>query len=103
MNPVYSLTDYFLKMYFNIILTPMPNLLTSLFPSGFETKNLIPTSYFAHAFYMPRPSQPLWFYQPNTTPGIKRQGRVADHSPQTNAEVKKMWIYKSTPPYAFMA
>jgi hypothetical protein len=36
-------------------------------------------------------------------PRVKRQGREADQSPQTSAEVKKMWIYTSTPPYAFMA
>jgi hypothetical protein len=36
-------------------------------------------------------------------PGVKRQGREADHSPLTSAEVKKMWIYTSTPPYVFMA
>jgi hypothetical protein len=35
--------------------------------------------------------------------GLKRQGREADHSPPTSAEVKKMWIYTSTPPYVFMA
>jgi hypothetical protein len=29
-------------------------------------------------------------------PGVKRQGREADHSPPTKAEVKKMWIYTST-------
>jgi hypothetical protein len=29
-------------------------------------------------------------------PGVKRPGREADHSP-TNAQVKKMWIYTSTP------
>jgi hypothetical protein len=34
---------------------------------------------------------------------VKRPGREADHSPLTSAEVKKMWIYTSTPPYAFMA
>jgi hypothetical protein len=34
--------------------------------------------------------------------GIKRPEREADHSPLTNAEVKKIWIYASTPPYAFM-
>jgi hypothetical protein len=28
--------------------------------------------------------------------------REAEHSPPTNAEVKKMWICTSTPPYAFM-
>jgi hypothetical protein len=36
-------------------------------------------------------------------PGVKRQGREADHSPPTIVEVKKIWIYTSTPPYAFMA
>jgi hypothetical protein len=35
--------------------------------------------------------------------GVKRPGREADHSPRTSAEVKKMWIYTSTPPYVFMA
>jgi hypothetical protein len=34
--------------------------------------------------------------------GVKRPGREADHSP-TSAEVKKTWIYTSTPPYTFMA
>jgi hypothetical protein len=37
------------------------------------------------------------------SPGVKRAGREADHSPPTNAEVKKMWIYTSTHPYSFMA
>jgi hypothetical protein len=37
------------------------------------------------------------------SPGVKRQGREADHSPPTSAEVKNTWIYTSTPPYAFMA
>jgi hypothetical protein len=36
-------------------------------------------------------------------PGVKLPGREADHSPPTSAEAKKMWIYTSTPPYAFMA
>jgi hypothetical protein len=36
-------------------------------------------------------------------PGVKRQGREADHSPPTNAEVKKMWNYTSIPLYVFMA
>jgi hypothetical protein len=36
-------------------------------------------------------------------PGVKRQVREADHSPPTSAEVEKMWIYTSTPPYVFMA
>jgi hypothetical protein len=35
--------------------------------------------------------------------GLKRQGREANHSPLTSAEVKITWIYTSTPPYVFMA
>jgi hypothetical protein len=36
-------------------------------------------------------------------PGVKLQGREADHSPPTGAEVKKMWIYTYTPLCVFMA
>jgi hypothetical protein len=36
-------------------------------------------------------------------PGVKRPGSEADHSSPNGAEVKKMWIYTATPPYAFMA
>jgi hypothetical protein len=35
--------------------------------------------------------------------GVKQQGRVADCSPPTSAEVKNTWIYTSTPLYIFMA
>jgi hypothetical protein len=34
---------------------------------------------------------------------VKRLGREANHSLVTSAEVKKIWIYTSTPPYAFAA
>jgi hypothetical protein len=37
------------------------------------------------------------------SPEVKRPGREVNHSPPTSAEVKKMWTYTSTPPYAFMA
>jgi hypothetical protein len=30
---------------------------------------------------------------------VKQQGREADHSPPSTTEVKKTWIYVSTPPY----
>jgi hypothetical protein len=36
-------------------------------------------------------------------PGVKRQEREAEHSPPASAEVKKMWFYTSTSPYAFVA
>jgi hypothetical protein len=35
--------------------------------------------------------------------GVKWPGREVDHSPPISAEVKKTWIYTSTPPYVFMA
>jgi hypothetical protein len=31
------------------------------------------------------------------SPGVKRPGREVDHSPTASAEVKKIWIYTSTP------
>jgi hypothetical protein len=31
------------------------------------------------------------------SPGVKRPGREVDHSPPTNAKVKEMWTYTSTP------
>jgi hypothetical protein len=36
-------------------------------------------------------------------PGVKRTGREVKNSPPTSGEVKKMWIYTSIHPYAFMA
>jgi hypothetical protein len=35
--------------------------------------------------------------------GDKVAGREADHSPPASVQVHKMWTYKSTLPYAFMA
>jgi hypothetical protein len=35
------------------------------------------------------------------SPGEKRSGREADHTPPTSAEVKKILMYTSTLPYAF--
>jgi hypothetical protein len=50
------------------------------------------------------PTQPpIQWISEALSPGIKRPGREDDHSPPTSAEVKKVWIYISTPPYAFMA
>jgi hypothetical protein len=48
-----------------------------------------------------RSTQPLIQRIPRPlSPGVKRLGREVDHSPPTNAEVEKMWIYTSTPPCA---
>jgi hypothetical protein len=35
--------------------------------------------------------------------GVKRPGHKAVHWPPTSVEVKKTWIYTSTPPYIFVA
>jgi hypothetical protein len=65
-------------------------------------------SEFRHTQEMSRPdlgpTQPLIQWVPAAlSPGVKRQGREADHSPLASAEVKKVWIYIYTYPYAFMA
>jgi hypothetical protein len=49
-----------------------------------------------------RSTQPLMQRVPEALfPSVKRPGREADHSLPASAEVKKMWIHTSTPPYAF--
>jgi hypothetical protein len=35
-------------------------------------------------------------------PGVKLLGREANHSPPASVEVTQMWLYTSTPPFAFM-
>jgi hypothetical protein len=42
-------------------------------------------------------------YRGDPSPGVKQPGCKDDHSPPASAEVKKMCVYTSTPPYAFMA
>jgi hypothetical protein len=51
------------------------------------------------------PRRPDWLCGPPNLLSNEYGGpvREADHSPPTSAEVKKMWIYIFTPPYAFMA
>jgi hypothetical protein len=36
------------------------------------------------------------------SPGVMWPERETDHSPPASAEVKKMWIYTTTPSHAFM-
>jgi hypothetical protein len=40
---------------------------------------------------------------PMGTGAMFPQGKAADHSFPTSAEVKNEWLYTSTPPYVFMA
>jgi hypothetical protein len=50
------------------------------------------------------PTQPTIQWVPGAvSTRVKGPGCEADHSHTTSAEVKKMWIYTSTPPYVFMA
>jgi hypothetical protein len=50
------------------------------------------------------PTQPpMQWVQGVLSPGVKRPGREADHSPPSSAEVKNAWSYTSTPQYAFIA
>jgi hypothetical protein len=47
--------------------------------------------------------RPIQWVTGALSPEVKRPGREADHSPPSNAEFKKTWVYTSTPPYAFMS
>jgi hypothetical protein len=45
------------------------------------------------------PTQPPIQWKPGAlSPGVKWPGRDADHSPITSADIKKTWVYTSTPP-----
>jgi hypothetical protein len=46
---------------------------------------------------------PTNLYVGTSFPVVNRPGLEGDHLPATSADVKKMWIYTYTPPYAFMA
>jgi hypothetical protein len=68
---------------------------------------LVRTRMFSFSRRPDRPCGPLsllsYGYRWLSFPGVKRLGCEADHSPASSAEVKKMWLYTSTPPYAFIA
>jgi hypothetical protein len=45
-----------------------------------------------------RSTQPPIQWVPGAlSPGVKRPGREVEHSPPSSAEIKRMWIYTSTP------
>jgi hypothetical protein len=46
---------------------------------------------------------PTQWVPPTISPGVKRPGREADHSPPYSVEVKNAWSCTSTPQYVFMA
>jgi hypothetical protein len=48
------------------------------------------------------PQHPIQWVPATLSPGVKRPGCEADHSPPSSPEVKKLWFYTCTPPYAFM-
>jgi hypothetical protein len=48
-----------------------------------------------------RTHSPIQWVPGALSPEVKRVGSEADHSLPSGAEVKKMWIYTSTPPYVF--
>jgi hypothetical protein len=76
-------------VYLNEILKP-----TRIFTSPYRKGRLWgPPSLLSNGYwgFFPRGWEAKW------------QGRESDHSLQINDDVKEIWIYKSTPPYFFMA
>jgi hypothetical protein len=55
----------------------------------------LPDRFWAHPTFYPMGTDSFF-------PGVKRPRPEADHLPPSSAEVKKTWIYTSTPPYVFM-
>jgi hypothetical protein len=70
-------------------------------PSPGRVKNFVFSTSSTPALRSTQP--PIQWVSGAPSSGVKRQGREADHSPAASAEVKKRWIYTSTPPYVFMA
>jgi hypothetical protein len=65
-----------------------------------KVKNLVFSTSFRPAL---RPIQsPIQWVPGVLSPRVKHPGNEADHLPPPSVEVKKMWIYTSTPPYTLM-
>jgi hypothetical protein len=100
---------YFLCTFFSIlhylsnsssfaILLSLSALVPSHFLWGFYL--LYPFQFlFIFIFYITLP--PIQWLLVAISIGVKQPEREADHSPPHFAEVKKIWIYTSTPPYTF--
>jgi hypothetical protein len=87
MHPVHTLPPYLPKIHSNIVFPSMPR-------SSECSTELV--SYFKSTGSGAHPaSYPVGSRDPS--PGVKRPGREADHSPPSSAEVKNAWCYTSTP------
>jgi hypothetical protein len=69
--------------------------------SGGSVKNVLLSTSFRPAMWSTQP--PIQLVSRARTPGIKQPGHEANHSHPGGAEVKKIWIYTSTTPHAFIA
>jgi hypothetical protein len=69
---------------------------------GIRVRVLVKNFLFAASRLALEPTQPIQWVSGVLSQGAKRSGREGDNSPPTSAEVKKTWIYTSTPPYVFM-
>jgi hypothetical protein len=67
----------------------------SLWRQEFSLLHVVQTSSWVHTASYPMGTGASF-------PGIKRPGREADVSHTNIDEIKKTWIYTSTPPYVFM-
>jgi hypothetical protein len=89
-------------VYYNSLFKDLQPLSLNLFHRNFhafckrwKTLYIVQTGSGAHPASYPKGTGAL-------SPGVRRPGREADQSPPASAEVKKTWVYISTPPYVFM-
>jgi hypothetical protein len=66
-------------------------------PSPGRVKNFLFSTSFRSALAPTKP--PIQWVAGALSPGAQQLVREADHLPPTSAEVKKTWIYTSTPPH----
>jgi len=64
-NPVYTLPPYFPKFHSDIISHLRLGLISSLFPSGFQSK-IVRIAHLFYTCFMLHPSHPPWFDHPNS-------------------------------------
>jgi hypothetical protein len=110
-NPVNTLAPHSFTIPFNIILLNRDSVVGAATAYGLDDRGVVDRVPVVSRILFSTSSRPaLGSTQPPTQwvpealfPAVKRPRREADNSSPASAEVKKMWIYTSTPSYAFMA
>jgi hypothetical protein len=99
LNEIHILTRRFPKINFTIIIIGL-----RAWRPGFNSRQVLQYNFLFSSIRALVPTQSLiqWVLEA-LSPGVKRLGREADHSPPSSAEVKNAWGFTSTPQFSFIA